>query len=102
MVLTTVRTAYGTTPLKLFVFQVYNMVLITVCTVYAIKTRKVPENFNEAKFIGFTMYTTCIIWLAFVPLYFGTGNSYEVQCMENLYDNSIDGVKSPKFIWAPV
>ncbi len=55
------------------------MVLITVCTVYAIKTRKVPENFNEAKFIGFTMYTTCIIWLAFVPLYFGTGNSYEVM-----------------------
>jgi 7 transmembrane sweet-taste receptor of 3 GCPR len=59
-------------------FQVYNMVLITICTIYAIKTRKVPENFNEAKFIGFTMYTTCIIWLAFVPLYFGTGNSYEV------------------------
>ena len=24
------------------------------------------------------MYTTCIIWLAFVPLYFGTGTSYEV------------------------
>lgn len=59
-------------------FQVYNMVLITICTIYAVKTRKVPENFNEAKFIGFTMYTTCIIWLAFVALYFGTGNSYEV------------------------
>ena len=39
---------------------------------------QVPENFNEAKFIGFTMYTTCIIWLAFVPIYFGTGNSFEV------------------------
>ncbi|KAK4288800.1 hypothetical protein Pmani_038196, partial [Petrolisthes manimaculis] len=49
------------------------------CTVYAVKTRKIPENFNESKFIGFTMYTTCIIWLAFVPIYFGTGNSYEVQ-----------------------
>ena len=24
------------------------------------------------------MYTTCIIWLAFVPIYFGTGNSFEV------------------------
>lgn len=23
---------------------------------------------------GFTMYTTCVIWLAFVPLYFGTAN----------------------------
>lgn len=59
--------------------QLYNMVLITICTVYAVKTRKIPENFNESKFIGFTMYTTCIIWLAFIPIYFGTGNSYEIQ-----------------------
>ncbi|XP_055922412.1 metabotropic glutamate receptor isoform X1 [Eupeodes corollae] len=59
--------------------QLYNMILITICTVYAIKTRKIPENFNESKFIGFTMYTTCIIWLAFIPIYFGTGNSYEIQ-----------------------
>ncbi|OQR69824.1 metabotropic glutamate receptor-like [Tropilaelaps mercedesae] len=58
---------------------VYNMFLITTCTVYAIKTRKIPENFNESKFIGFTMYTTCIIWLAFVPIYFGTGNNFQVQ-----------------------
>jgi len=59
--------------------QVYNMLLITTCTVYAVKTRKIPENFNESKFIGFTMYTTCIIWLAFIPIYFGTGNSNEVN-----------------------
>lgn len=58
---------------------VYNMFLITTCTVYAVKTRKIPENFNESKFIGFTMYTTCIIWLAFIPIYFGTGNSFEIQ-----------------------
>ena len=63
----------------LFLFsQLYNIILITICTIYAVKTRKIPENFNESKFIGFTMYTTCIIWLAFIPLYFGTGNSYEV------------------------
>lgn len=58
---------------------VYNIALITTCTIYAIKTRKIPENFNESKFIGFTMYTTCIIWLAFIPLYFGTVNNYEIQ-----------------------
>lgn len=57
----------------------YNMLLIITCTVYAVKTRKIPENFNESKFIGFTMYTTCIIWLAFVPIYFGTLNSFEVS-----------------------
>ena len=58
---------------------IYNMLLIIICTVYAVKTRKIPENFNESKFIGFTMYTTCIIWLAFIPIYFGTLNSFEVS-----------------------
>ncbi|PBC32700.1 Metabotropic glutamate receptor [Apis cerana cerana] len=59
--------------------QLYNALLILISTVYAVKTRKIPENFNESKFIGFTMYTTCIIWLAFVPIYFGTGNAHETQ-----------------------
>ncbi|KAL1493265.1 hypothetical protein ABEB36_011350 [Hypothenemus hampei] len=59
--------------------QLYNMLLITTCTIYAVKTRKIPENFNESKFIGFTMYTTCIIWLAFMPIYFGTGHTNETQ-----------------------
>lgn len=58
---------------------VYDTALIVLCTVFAIKARKVPENFNEAKFIGFTMYTTCIIWLAFVPIYFGTGSDFQVS-----------------------
>ena len=57
---------------------VYDTSLILLCTVYAVKARRVPENFNEAKFIGFTMYTTCIIWLAFVPIYFGTGSDFQV------------------------
>uniref|UniRef100_A0A914W7D8 G-protein coupled receptors family 3 profile domain-containing protein n=1 Tax=Plectus sambesii TaxID=2011161 RepID=A0A914W7D8_9BILA len=57
----------------------YDALLIVLCTVYAVKTRKVPENFNEAKFIGFTMYTTCIIWLSFVPIYFGTGTDFQIQ-----------------------
>ncbi|XP_014679765.1 PREDICTED: metabotropic glutamate receptor-like, partial [Priapulus caudatus] len=56
---------------------VYVMMLIITCTVYAVKTRKIPENFNESKFIGFTMYTTCIVWLAFVPIYFGTNKEFE-------------------------
>ncbi|MPC26376.1 Metabotropic glutamate receptor [Portunus trituberculatus] len=51
--------------------------LIVVCTVYAVLTRKIPEAFNESKHIGFTMYTTCIIWLAFVPIYFTTANNVE-------------------------
>uniref|UniRef100_A0A672YV35 Glutamate metabotropic receptor 4 n=1 Tax=Sphaeramia orbicularis TaxID=375764 RepID=A0A672YV35_9TELE len=55
----------------------YSMLLMVTCTVYAIKTRGVPETFNEAKPIGFTMYTTCIVWLAFIPIFFGTSQSAE-------------------------
>ncbi|XP_054623601.1 glutamate receptor, metabotropic 6a isoform X2 [Dunckerocampus dactyliophorus] len=55
----------------------YSIVLMVTCTVYAVKSRKVPETFNEAKPIGFTMYTTCIVWLAFVPIFFGTAQSTE-------------------------
>ncbi|KAM7535362.1 hypothetical protein Aperf_G00000099435 [Anoplocephala perfoliata] len=57
----------------------YIMLLIVVCTIYAVKTRSIPENFNESRFIGFAMYTTCIIWLAFVPIYFATMNNFEIQ-----------------------
>jgi len=41
---------------------IYNVLLVLTCTMYAVRTRKVPENFNETKFIGFTCYTTCILW----------------------------------------
>ena len=57
----------------------YPIVLIVVCTVYAVLTRKIPEAFNESKHIGFTMYTTCIIWLAFVPIYFSTASNIEIR-----------------------
>ncbi|KAK2710743.1 hypothetical protein QYM36_012050 [Artemia franciscana] len=76
--LTSVLTC-GISNLSLVMSLLYNMFLILLCTLYAFKTRKIPENFNEAKYIGFTMYSTCIIWLAFVPIYFGTNNDYKVQ-----------------------
>ncbi|UYV82046.1 GPRMGL5, partial [Cordylochernes scorpioides] len=50
----------------------YPGVLIAICTAYAVLTRNTPEAFNESKYIGFSMYTTCVIWLAFVPIYVTT------------------------------
>ncbi|XP_077532106.1 mangetout isoform X2 [Haemaphysalis longicornis] len=50
----------------------YPLCLVVVCTVYAVLTRKIPEAFNESRHIGFAMYTTCVIWLAFVPIYAAT------------------------------
>ncbi|XP_037075389.1 metabotropic glutamate receptor-like [Pollicipes pollicipes] len=48
---------------------IYPLILIGFCTIYAVKTRKCPGGFNEARYIVFTSYTTCVLWLAFVPLY---------------------------------
>lgn len=53
--------------------------LVPLCTIYAFKTRKIPENFNEAKYIGFTMYSTCIVFLASIAIYFGTSTDYKIQ-----------------------
>ena len=77
------------TNVAIVVSLLYNMILILMCTVYAFKTRKIPENFNEAKYIAFTMYSTCIVWLAFIPIYFGTKNDYKVSscfCMQSIYE----------------
>lgn len=37
----------------------YPIVLIVVCTVYAVLTRKIPEAFNESKHIGICVVETC-------------------------------------------
>ena len=59
----------------------YPILLVIVCTIYAVLTRKIPEAFNESKFIGFSMYTTCVIWLAFVPIYISTSGHMRITSM---------------------
>lgn len=46
-------------------------------TIYALKIHGNPESFSEARSIGLTMYTTCMVWLAFIPIFFGTTRSTE-------------------------
>jgi hypothetical protein len=71
--------ACNTTPLGVVAPLAFDFLLIALCTLYAIKTRNVPANFNEAKFIGFAMYTTCVIWIAFVPIYFGSDSKVRIS-----------------------
>ncbi|KAJ3665469.1 hypothetical protein Zmor_000962 [Zophobas morio] len=70
-----------TSPEAIVVPLAFDFFLIILCTLYAVKTRNVPENFNEAKFIGFAMYTTCVIWIAFVPIYYGSESKVITLCM---------------------
>lgn len=59
----------------------YNVLLLILCTVYAFLTRKLPENFNEAKLVGVTMYTTCVQWICFLPLFYGTRQIYRTTVL---------------------
>ncbi|XP_064629029.1 metabotropic glutamate receptor 3-like [Lineus longissimus] len=54
----------------------YNVCLVLACTFYAVKARKVPQNFNETRFISFNVYTTLILWLAFIPTYFTASSEF--------------------------
>ena len=58
------------------IFWVYNAGLAITCTYQAFRTRKLPENYNEAKFITFTMVITGIVVTIFIPTYIGTKGIY--------------------------
>lgn len=50
-----------------------------VCTVLAVKGRKLPKNFNEVRYIGLSMFTFNIIWVVFMCAQYGASLEYDVK-----------------------
>lgn len=59
----------------------WDLLIVLICCFYAFKTRNLPANYNQTRFIAFCVFSTLVVIIAFAPAVF---TSHETNQL-NLY-----------------
>ena len=92
---------YTNTGFSLFITVcAFILTVALLCTYYAFKARGIPENFNETKYIAFSMYILLLSSLAYYPVVFNFESWYValVSCSTTLVTSFglLSGMFGPK------
>lgn len=53
----------------------WDVFIVLQCCYFAIKTRNLPANYNQTRFIAFSVFSTLIVYIAFAPAFFTSQES---------------------------